>query len=166
MQFNSLAFLLFVGLLFLGWPLVKRQAHLRWGYLVVASYVFYGWADWRALAVLAVVSAATFGAALSIAASSRRRRPILLATVAAIVGMLALLRYHTFAAENISALLPSLSARVRALDQGLGVALPSSLGVSFYTFQAISYLLDVYHGRLEPVATCSTSRRTCRFFPS
>ncbi len=52
MLFNSLDFLLFIGLFFAGWPLLKHRANLRWGYIILASFVFYGWWDWRFLSLL------------------------------------------------------------------------------------------------------------------
>jgi len=146
MLFNSLEFLVFFALFIALWPLMRRRDNLRWGYLVVASLVFYGWWDWRFIFLLVGSGLIDFLAALGMQRWPARRRLLLAASIAGNLGVLGTFKYLDFGLRNLNRLLAVL---------GLDVAVPLAeltlpVGISFYTFQSMSYTIDVYRGRLGP----------------
>jgi D-alanyl-lipoteichoic acid acyltransferase DltB (MBOAT superfamily) len=144
--FNSLEFLLFF-VAFIGlWPLLRGRNSTRWAYLVLASCVFYGWWDWRFLFLLLGSGLVDFAAGLGMGRFPRQRRWFLGLSIAANVGSLALFKYLDFAVGNINALLAG--AGLEAAIPYARLTLP--IGISFYTFQSMSYTIDVYRGELKP----------------
>ena len=123
----------------------------RWrnGVLTAASYLFYGW--WKpwfvALMMTSTAVDYTAGRALvAPGATARRRRLALLASVGANLGLLAVFKYAVFAQQNVNELLALLG---RDGFRVLEITLP--IGISFYTFQTMSYTIDVYRGVAPPV---------------
>ena len=123
----------------------------RWKLLVLlASYVFYGWWDWRFTGLLALSTVVNQRAAEAIArpGSDARRRVILTAAVAADLATLGFFKYAGFFASSLANALGSI--HIGAPLPLLQVVLP--IGISFFTFQAISYVVDVYRGTSEPAS--------------
>jgi len=165
-QINSLAFILFGLIVFLIWPLVRRRNNVRWGFLVVASYFFYGWWDWRFLFLITFSGLIDYLAALGMVRWPRRRTAMLVASVIGNVGALALFKYAGFFIRNVNWIAEHAVAGINWLlahTVGGAVALPVPtggvlpwltvilpVGISFYTFQSMSYTIDVYRGRLTP----------------
>jgi len=150
MLFNSLVFLLFAAVFFGGWRFVRRSANLRWFYIVAASFTFYGWWDWRFLFLIAGSGLLDYVSGLGIAARPRWRKAFLGLSLAGNVGSLAAFKYSGFLAENLSTLLATVG-----VDVDLASSIPPffwilPVGISFYTFQSLSYTIDVYRGRLQP----------------
>lgn len=142
MLFNSFEFLIFLILVLL----VVRVGGLRlrnW-ILLAASLIFYGWWDWRYLGLLLFNCAVAYGGGLAIASATtdRGRRNWCAAGVAICVGLLTYFKYRGFFLENASALLASLGWG--SFTGPIHIALP--VGISFFTFQAIAYLVDVFRG--------------------
>lgn len=142
MLFNSFEFLIFLILVLF----VARVGGLRlrnW-ILLTASLVFYGWWDWRYLGLLLFNCAVAYGGGLAIATAKtdRARRNWCATGVAICVGLLTYFKYRGFFLENASALLASLGWG--SFSGPIQIALP--VGISFFTFQAIAYLVDVYRG--------------------
>ena len=146
MLFNSLEFILFAGLFFAAWPLLKRRNNTRWAYLVIASYFFYGWWDWRFLFLITFSGLIDYTAALAMVRWSSRRKLFLILSILGNVGSLAIYKYLDFFLGNINWLMGS--AGVSARVPLAGLLLP--VGISFYTFQSMSYTIDVYRGELAP----------------
>ncbi|GAB4412497.1 MAG: MBOAT family protein [Bacteroidia bacterium] len=147
MHFHSLVFAVFLPLVFAGyWGL--RSLRLRHAWLLAASYVFYGWWDWRFLGLIVLSSAVDYVAGQQLARASRRgvRRAWLAASLAINLGALAFFKYCNF-------FIASLEATLQAAGIGVGLGmLPIILpvGISFYTFQTLSYTIDIYRGQLQP----------------
>jgi D-alanyl-lipoteichoic acid acyltransferase DltB (MBOAT superfamily) len=116
-------------------------------FLLAASYVFYGWWDWRFLALIAASTIVDFLCARAIenSRSIRSRRALLAISVAVNVTFLGVFKYFNFFADSFSALLNTVGIAVA--PPVLRVILPP--GISFYTFQELAYIVDVYHGRLK-----------------
>jgi alginate O-acetyltransferase complex protein AlgI len=138
----------------LSWALMSRPALWK-PFIVVASYVFYAAADWRFCLLLAGVTVSNQAAARLIhrSADERRRKRLLALAVALDLGVLAVFKYYGFFAENLAT----------GLD-GIGLGLPLPLltialpvGVSFFTFQAISYVVDVKRRIVEPASLIDTA---------
>lgn len=140
MLFNSLIFLIFASLFFLLWSFFQPKNHPRWIFLIVTSLIFYGWWDWRFIFLLIGCSLFNFYAAILIKNRQQHRKPILVAAIIGNVGVLALFKYLGFITSNLNALGLNLPI--------VRLALP--IGISFYTFQGISYVMDVYKGIVPP----------------
>ncbi len=137
----------FVVVLTLSWALMPHPKAWK-PFILGASYVFYGYADWRFMALLAASTIANQLAAGAIHASddARTRRRILTAIIVFDLGLLGVFKYFDFFIESVNRVLTS--AGLGAPLPILAIALP--VGISFFTFQAISYVVDVYHRVIKP----------------
>src|SRR3954454_5071401 len=149
MLFPTVEFALFFPVvLALSWLLMARQALWK-PFIVVASYVFYGYASWKFCLLLGAVTVGNQAAAVLISrtAGDRARSWIVGAAVALDLGVLGVFKYYGFFVENWDRALGPFSLPVPLLT----IALP--VGVSFFTFQAISYVVDVKRRLVEPAST-------------
>ena len=147
MLFNSFEFLVFLSVVFLLYWFVLRGQNWQNLLVVVASYVFYGWWDWRFLLLIALTSLCSYGSGLLLEHYEGRRRRQLLVSALNIVlnlGILGVFKYYNFFIENISALFGSIGWHLDWVT--MNIILP--IGISFYTFQALSYTIDVYQKKL------------------
>lgn len=149
MLFNSIEFFLFAAVFFAAWPLVCRRPTARWAVLTLASFFFYGWHDPRFLLLLIGAGAVDYAAALAIARWPGRARLFVTLSLGTNLLSLAAFKYSVFAARNLDALLAwaGSAQRLEPLLPALVLTLPA--GISFYTFQSMSYTIDVYRGELR-----------------
>lgn len=159
MQFNSIAFLLFFVLFFFVYQGFRRC--LRWQNVVLlaGSYIFYGWWDWRFLGLIALTSVTTWFSALM----SRRGHVWLWtgANIALNIAILVVFKYMGFFGDGLRGLLSLMGWELDLFTAE--VLLP--VGVSFYTFQAISYSVDVARREIEPCRRLSDVALFLAFFP-
>lgn len=148
MLFNSIEFLIFLPIVFLLYWFVFSSRKWQNLLIVVASYVFYGWWDWRFLLLIAFTSLCSFGSGLLLERFENQRRKQQIVSAANIVlnlFILGIFKYYNFFVDNIEALFASLFNY--QLDWvTMEIILP--VGISFYTFQALSYTIDVYQKKL------------------
>lgn len=164
MLFNSLEYALFLPLVLLAYfRLRHRQQNL---FLLAASYVFYAWWDWRFLSLLILSTALDYAigrqidAARQVADPSPARRWLAVSVVANL-GILAVFKYYGFFVDSLNALLAQVGA-----EPAVGlieIVLP--VGISFYTFQSLSYTIDIYRGKLHAVADPVDYALFVAFFP-
>jgi alginate O-acetyltransferase complex protein AlgI len=141
--FHSLDFVgFFVLVTGLYWLLPLRAQNVL---LLVASYAFYGWVHPWFLILIAISTVMDYALALAIEARPDRRRTLLWVSIGSNLGMLAFFKYFNFFIENIHAVLVAVGWEVSL--PVLRVVLP--VGISFYTFQSLSYTIDVYRGGLK-----------------
>lgn len=149
MLFPTVTFAFFFPAVLLGsWLLNPFPA--RWRvFILAASYVFYGWWDWRFCFLLAgsTVLNQVFAVALARTRERPVARPLLWAAVAANLGVLGWFKYYGFFATSVAGTLDRLGLHVS--PPLLQVVLP--VGISFFTFQALSYVIDVARDRFDPV---------------
>lgn len=145
MLFNSIPFLVFCALFFPLYFLLKGSARL-W-LCLVASYVFYGWWDWRFLGLIALSTLVDYAIGLSMARTNqvRRRRALLTMSVCVNLGILCTFKYLNFFIASFQEAFTSLGVSFSPVT--LNVVLP--VGISFYTFQTLSYTIDLYRGKCE-----------------
>ena len=168
MLFNSFAYLVFLPIVFLCYWLVfdyamrrcKRQLLWQNLFVVVASYVFYGWWDWRFLILIAITTVLSFLSGLGIdkAPSPRAKKAVMLSNVIANLGILGVYKYYDFFAAQFADLFG-----LKADFLLLHLILP--VGISFYTFQALSYSIDVYRKHIEPTRDIVAFTAFLSFFP-
>ncbi len=124
--------------------------------MLAASYVFYGWWDWRFLILIFITSASSYASGLLLE-GTRRRRWVLTANVVLNLGILAVFKYYGFFIENLRLLFPNIDAPT------LNIILP--VGISFYTFQSLSYSIDIYRRQLKPTHDVIAFFAYIAFFP-
>ncbi len=139
----------FVIVLVVSWTLMPYPKAWK-PFILAASYVFYGYADWRFTALLAASTVANqaAGQAMVVTAWADRRRAILIVIVVFNVGLLGVFKYFDFFIESVNRVLTTMG--LEAPLPLLGLVLP--IGISFFTFQAISYVVDISRGVIAPAS--------------
>ncbi|ADR20598.1 O-acyltransferase [Marivirga tractuosa] len=155
MLFNSSEFALFLPFSFLlYWFVFKKHLKAQNFFLLAISYVFYGWWDWRFLSLIAFSSLVDFIAGQQIEKSNTKARKkfFLWISICTNLGFLGFFKYFNFFAESFADMVTMIG--MQANPWSLNVILP--VGISFYTFQTMSYTIDLYRGQMkaekDPVA--------------
>ncbi|MGI9318402.1 MAG: MBOAT family O-acyltransferase [bacterium] len=165
MLFNSIEFALFLPLVFfLYWLAAIKGSRWQNLVLIVANYFFYGWWDWRFLFLIAFSSLVDYLVGLALANSQKpRKRKLLLATSVCVnVGFLGFFKYFNFFADNFYSAFTFFGSPISD-PIFLNLVLP--VGISFYTFQTISYSIDIYRRKIEPTRDILAFFTFVSFFP-
>ncbi len=164
MLFNSIDFAIFLPLVFAVYWLLKNHG-LKWqnAFLLVSSYIFYGWWDWRFLSLIIFSSFVDYFLGLLIAKSDRpkRRKLFLILSLVVNLGFLGFFKYYNFFAQNFADAFTFFGQSIE--PSRLNIILP--VGISFYTFQTLSYTIDVYRKKLEPTKDVIAFFAFVSFFP-
>ena len=140
MLFNSFEFLVFLPIVFLLYWLVFKWRQTQNVFIVVASYVFYGWWAWRFLVLIFITTLLSYLSGILIERYRDKAKWICGTNIAINIGILCYYKYVNFFADNLEALINQFGYQLDWVT--LDVILP--VGISFYTFQALSYTIDVY----------------------
>ncbi|HEY9116113.1 MAG TPA: MBOAT family O-acyltransferase [Bacteroidales bacterium] len=162
MLFNSFIFFIFLGIvlpIFYALP-GKKSKNL---FLVLASYFFYGYWDWRFCSLLALSTAIDFfiGLYLDKTTGKKKRKILLLASLASNLGILGFFKYFNFFIDSFQDISASIGWHIDYLH--LSILLP--IGISFYTFQTLSYTIDIYRKKLKPTNNFIDFALFVAFFP-
>jgi D-alanyl-lipoteichoic acid acyltransferase DltB (MBOAT superfamily) len=162
MLFPTVDFAIFFVLVFVGHWLLNHQSHAWKWFMIAASYVFYAWWNWRFVFLLAGVSFLAQMGAIAVARTLSLRARLIVNGIAvtALLLPLAFFKYYGFLAVNVTNVLGSLG--LESSIPLLQVVLP--VGISFFTFMAIAYVVDVYRGDFE-VASWTDAFLYLSFFP-
>lgn len=179
MLFNSIQFAIFLPVVFAIYWLLRKNLRLQNLFVVIASYVFYGWWDWRFLILIAITSFCSWGSGLLIARTHYTinnpqecnaeclgggqnvlfaSKFWLSANIVLNLGILAIFKYYDFFVSELGHILG-----ISTDSLLLRIILP--VGISFYTFQALSYSIDVYRGKIEPTRDPIAFFAYVAFFP-
>lgn len=159
MIFSTLTFLLFFSICYGAyWCCSSRQ--LRHGLLLVLSFVFYGWWDWRFLALIGFVILVSWATPLLYKRAPSHRRMIFITGISLILVQLGVFKYYNFFVSSLQGVLNL--AGIQAHVSSLQIILP--VGISFFSFQAISYLVDAIKGR-SPISNLKDVALYIAFFP-
>lgn len=164
MLFNSFEFLLFLPTVFLVYWLLSKTRKWQNFFVVVASYVFYGWWDWRFLLLIVLTSFCSYGSGVLIERYEGRRKAQQMVSAANItlnLLILCIFKYYNFFMDNLDALFQSVGYKMDWVT--LDIILP--VGISFYTFQALSYTIDVYQKKLPATHDIMEFFAYISFFP-
>lgn len=164
MLFTSAEFLVFLPIVFAFYWMLSRRLQWQNALVVAASYLFYGWWDWRFLLLIAFTSLCSYVFGLLINKSmdegkNRKARCFNALNIVINIAILALFKYHNFFVESLISLFPKIGAEKLLLNLILPV------GISFYTFQALSYTIDVYRRKIEPTRDIVQFFAYVSFFP-
>lgn len=164
MLFNSLEFLLFLPIVFALYWILGKRTRLQNALVVVASYVFYGWWDWRFLLLIAFTTVCSFASGVLLEKNEGnrlRQKWISAGNITINLLILGFFKYCNFFGESFADLLGLFG--LKADWTTLNIILP--VGISFYTFQALSYTIDVYRKKLEPTHDPVAFFAFISFFP-
>ena len=164
MLFNSSVFFVFLVAVFgIYWFLLKHNLRLQNSFLVLASYVFYGWWDYRFLVLIIISSLADFLIARKLGKVDDPvvRKSLLVLSLCVNIGILGFFKYFNFFIDSFVDLSSTVGLSVNA--PVLNIVLP--VGISFYTFQTLSYTIDVYRRKLDPCTNMVTFFAYVSFFP-
>ncbi len=163
MVFNSIEFALFLPLVFaLYWFVFNKSVKVQNLFIVVASYIFYGWWDWRFLFLIAFTSLCSWVSGLLIQKyrnQGKKAKAVSSANIVLNLTILGVFKYYDFFATSFAQVF--LGGKTEGLL--LNIVLP--VGISFYTFQALSYSIDVYKGKIEPTKDIVEFFAYVSFFP-
>lgn len=138
---------------------------MRWGnvVLLIGSYIFYGWWDWRFLILIIISSATDFfiGNQIFKSKNSRNRKLLLIISITVNLGMLFFFKYFNFFIDSFKTLFAPFAETGQWST--LNIILP--VGISFYTFQTLSYTIDIYNRKTEPAQSVLTFFTFVAFFP-
>ena len=162
MLFNSLTFLIFLPIVFgVYWFALARSVKAQNVWLLLASYIFYGWWDWRFMGLIAFTSAVSYLTGLKCEKGREHRKCWLVVSLVLNLAILGFFKYCNFFLESTASLLQMFG--MKANLPVLQVILP--VGISFYTFQALSYTIDVYREKICPVRDWVAFFTFVSFFP-
>ena len=165
MLFNSLEYLLFLPIVFiLYWFIFNDQYKIQNFLILVSSYVFYSWWDWRFLPLIFLSTIVDYYSGLKIDNSSNKRikKTFLWASILFNVSILGVFKYYNFFIDSWIDVLRMIGFQTQSVWT-LNVILP--VGISFYTFQTMSYTIDIYNGRLKPTKDFISFASFVSFFP-
>jgi len=164
MLFNSLDFAIFLPIVFiLYWFVAKENLKLQNVLIVVASYVFYAWWDWRFLSLILFSTIVDYIVGLKLRTEEKQsnRKVFLWTSIIVNLGFLGFFKYYNFFLENFASAYSLFGMEINA--NSLNIILP--VGISFYTFQTLSYTIDVYKNKLEPTQDFIAFSAFVCFFP-
>ncbi|MEA4985397.1 Peptidoglycan O-acetyltransferase [bioreactor metagenome] len=166
MLFNSFDFAVFLPLVYLlYWFLFQKHLKLRNFFLLTASYVFYGFWDWRFLSLILISSLMDYILAMQIHATQpeqkNKRKVLLVLSLVLNLGFLGFFKYYNFFVESFIATFTLFGKEFSYSP--MHIILP--VGISFYTFQSLSYTLDVYFKKMEPTRNLINFLAFVSFFP-
>lgn len=163
MIFNSIEFAIFLPVVFLlYWFVFNRNLRLQNLFVVVVSYLFYGWWNWKFLFLIALTSFCSWGSGLLIGKYRQQKslsKSIAVVNIVLNLLILGLFKYYNFFVTSFANLF--LDGKTDGIL--LNIILP--VGISFYTFQALSYTIDVYRDKLKPTNDIVEFFAFVAFFP-
>jgi len=164
MLFNTIDFAIFMPIIFLlYWFVFKKNIKIQNIFLVLASYFFYACWDWRFLGLIFLSSLVDYFVGLYLAKTEQKskRKALLLSSLIVNLGILGFFKYYNFFIESFQEVF---SLFGRSLESStLHILLP--VGISFYTFQTLSYTIDIYRKRIEPTNNVVSFFAFVSFFP-
>lgn len=164
MLFNSIDFAIFLPIVFvLYWFVTNKNLKLQNLLIVFASYLFYGWWDWKflSLIVFSTLVDYTVGLRLKNEEVQLKRKALLWTSIIVNLGFLGFFKYYNFFLDNFMTAFSFFGMDINA--RSLNIILP--VGISFYTFQTLSYTIDVYNKKLEPTKDLIAFAAYVSFFP-
>jgi alginate O-acetyltransferase complex protein AlgI len=163
MLFNSLIFLLFAALFFFCMPLINRfPLNLRLGFILLASLFFYGWWNWHFIFLLVFTGLIDFLGALAIKKWDSKKVLFLVLSLGTNLGVLFFYKYVLF---FLTVWFDLTGLEYDGMEQDLAQKVFIPIGLSFYTFQSMSYTIDVFRGRMEPTKNPFLFFSFISFFP-
>lgn len=164
MIFNSVIFaIFFIVVFYLYWLVFRNNVRFRNIFLVIVSYAFYGWWDWRFLSLIIFSSIVDFiiGQRIYVEQNESKRKLLLRVSLMVNLGFLGFFKYFNFFVDSFIQTFSVFGITLNEVT--LDIILP--VGISFYTFQTLSYTIDIYYKKLEPTKDVFAFFAFVSFFP-
>ena len=164
MLFNSLDFAIFLPIVFtFYWLLNNKNVKFQNILIVIASYFFYGWWDWRFLFLILISTLIDYSVGLQLVKSKKQNNRLVFLWCSLLfnLGILGVFKYYNFFLDNFIEAFSFFGYPIQG--RYLNIVLP--VGISFYTFQTLSYTIDVYRGKLNPTTNFIAFSAFVSFFP-
>ena len=163
MLFNSTEFVVFILVFYNFYLHLQKSRKGQNALLLVGSYIFYGWWDWRFLSLLALSTVIdyTIGRKMEASEEDGRRKRLMLVSVFSNLSILGFFKYFNFFVDSFVEMANRVGWHVDSIT--LGIILP--VGISFYTFQTLSYSIDIYRGKLKATDSLLDFAVFVSFFP-
>ncbi len=164
MLFNSIDFAIFLPIVFiLYWFVMNKRLKLQNLLIVAASYLFYGWWDYRFLSLIFFSTIVDYSVGLKLAKEKNeiKRKILLWTSILVNLGFLGFFKYYNFFLDNFITAFSFFGTEIK--PNSLNIILP--VGISFYTFQTLSYTIDVYRRKFEPTKDFIAFGAFVSFFP-
>lgn len=164
MLFNSIDFIVFLSVVFgIYWIIPNKKVKAQNSWILLASYFFYGWWDWRFLILIFLSTLVDYllGREINITSSKSTRKGLLIISMITNLGLLATFKYLNFFLDSFVTAF-SFFGYDLSVDR-LNIILP--VGISFYTFQTLSYTIDIYRNKIKPANDFITFATFVSFFP-
>ena len=148
MLFNSIDFAIFLPIVFiLYWFVANKNLKLQNFLIVISSYIFYGWWDWRFLSLIlfSTIVDYSIGRKLLNEENIYKRKILLWTSILVNLGFLGFFKYYNFFLDNFISAFSFFGSEINT--NSLDIILP--VGISFYTFQTLSYTIDIYKDKLQ-----------------
>lgn len=165
MLFNSIPFLLFFVLFFAFWPVVRKNNTSKWIWITAMSYLFYAWWDWRFLFLLIGTGSIDYLCGKALYNSTKRRKLWLYISICSNLGSLAFFKYYNWFVTEINTLFQEIGIVTCYSDLIPEYSFILPLGISFYTFNALSYTIDLYRNKTVPAKSWLHFMSFIAFFP-
>ena len=164
MLFNSIDFAIFLPIVFLiYWHLVYKNLKMQNLLLIISSYFFYGWWDWRFLSLILFSTTVDYFVGNKLVSTEKKslKKLLLWTSLISNIGLLFFFKYYNFFIDSFVDAFTFFGMNIEA--NNLNIILP--IGISFYTFQTLSYTIDVYNGKLKPTKDYISFSAFVCFFP-
>lgn len=164
MLFNSIDFAIFLPIVFiLYWFVTQKNLKLQNFLIVASSYLFYGWWDWRFLSLILFSTVVDYAIGIKLKNEQKnlKRKILLWVSIIVNLGFLGFFKYYNFFLDNFISAFSFFGQEINS--SSLNIILP--VGISFYTFQTLSYTIDVYKKKLEPTKDFIAFCAFVSFFP-
>jgi len=164
MLFNSFEFLIFLPIVFIIYWFFQKKRSIQNIIILISSYIFYGWWDYRflALIIFSTIIDYTIGLKIEDTRSLIRRKALLITSILCNLGLLMFFKYYNFFIDSWVDLLNNMGYQTNSVWT-LKIILP--VGISFYTFQTMSYTIDIYKNNLRPTRNFISFASFVAFFP-
>lgn len=164
MLFNSLDFAIYLPVVFvIYWFVVNRNLKLQNSFILLASYVFYGWWDWRFLTLILFSTIVDYLVGIQLGKEKKplKRKLLLWTSLTSNLGLLGFFKYYNFFVDSFVDAFSLFGYSIAS--NSLNIILP--VGISFYTFQTLSYTIDIFKKKLEPTPSFISFAAFVSFFP-
>ena len=165
MIFNSIPFIVFALLFFAAWPWVQKNNNAKWLWICTMSFVFYAWWDWRFMFLLLGTGSVDYFCGQQIYRSEKRKKFWLTISMVTNIASLCFFKYSVWLVHEFNDWMNEIGFTTCFADTIPEYSLVLPIGISFYTFNSMSYAIDLYRRRAEPAKNILHFMAFISFFP-
>jgi alginate O-acetyltransferase complex protein AlgI len=164
MLFNSFIFAIFFIIVFIiYWSLCKKNLKIQNIFILTVSYIFYGWWNWKFIIIIILFTLFNYltGIIIDTTEKKNKRKILLISNIIINIGLLGIFKYYNFFIDSFISILTLFGIKLNW--RTLNIILP--IGISFYVFQTIGYIIDIYYKRIDSTRNIIAFSAFVSFFP-